>query len=128
MVLLLSLVLELYLHNLELLLRRSGAMLFDLREWIARIGGFIVFIFGFCTLGIITIPFLNYDTRRQAQLKNGSYLSSGLMGILFGWVDSQCWRGVRRDLHISIECCRDHPGCDTAGCLLGGISHSISVG
>jgi cytochrome c-type biogenesis protein len=64
-----------------------GALLFDLREWIARIGGVIVIIFGLHTIGVINIPFLDYDTRRQVRPKNGSYLSSGLMGIFFsaGW-------------------------------------------
>jgi cytochrome c-type biogenesis protein len=65
-----------------------GALLFDVREWIARIGGIIVIIFGLHTLGVINIPFLDYDTRRQAQPNPRlGYLSSGLMGVFFsaGW-------------------------------------------
>ncbi|NIS83003.1 MAG: cytochrome c biogenesis protein CcdA [Anaerolineales bacterium] len=64
-----------------------GVLLFDLREWIARIGGIIVVIFGLHTLGLINIPFLDYDTRKQVQPKKSDYLSSGLMGVFFsaGW-------------------------------------------
>ncbi|NIM92358.1 MAG: cytochrome c biogenesis protein CcdA [Anaerolineales bacterium] len=65
-----------------------GTLLFDLREWIARIGGVVVVIFGLHTIGIINIPFLNYDTRRQVQPnEKSSYVSSGLMGVFFsaGW-------------------------------------------
>lgn len=65
-----------------------GALLFDIREWITRIGGLIVIVFGLHTIGIINIPFLDYDTRRQAQPNaGGGYLSSALMGVFFsaGW-------------------------------------------
>jgi cytochrome c-type biogenesis protein len=64
-----------------------GALLFDLREWISRIGGIVVIIFGLHTIGVINIPFLDYDTRRQAQPKRTGYLSSGMMGVFFsaGW-------------------------------------------
>jgi cytochrome c-type biogenesis protein len=64
-----------------------GVLLFDVREWIARIGGIVVIIFGLHTLGVINIPFLDYDTRKQVQPKTSSYLSSGLMGVFFsaGW-------------------------------------------
>lgn len=64
-----------------------GALLFDLREWISRIGGIVVIIFGLHTIGVINIPFLDYDTRRQTQPKRTGYLSSGMMGVFFsaGW-------------------------------------------
>ncbi len=64
-----------------------GALLFDLREWISRIGGIVVIIFGLHTMGVINIPFLDYDTRRQAQPKRTGYISSGMMGVFFsaGW-------------------------------------------
>jgi cytochrome c-type biogenesis protein len=64
-----------------------GSLLFDVRDWISRIGGIVVIIFGLHTLGVIKIPFLNYDTRRQVRPKKSSYLSSGLMGVFFsaGW-------------------------------------------
>jgi len=62
----------------------------------------VAFVFGFSvvfvllgaaasaigTMGVITIPFLNYDTRRQVQPNPGlGYFSSALMGVFFaaGW-------------------------------------------
>jgi cytochrome c-type biogenesis protein len=64
-----------------------GILLFDIRDWISRIGGVVVIVFGLHTLGVINIPFLDYDTRRQTQPQKSSYLSSGLMGVFFsaGW-------------------------------------------
>ena len=63
-----------------------GSVLFDARDWITRIGGIVVIVFGLHTLGIIKIPFLNYDTRKQYS-GGTSFGSSYLMGIFFtaGW-------------------------------------------
>jgi cytochrome c-type biogenesis protein len=63
-----------------------GRLLYDARDWITRIGGIVVIIFGLHTLGIIKIPFLNYDTRKQYS-GGASFGSSYLMGIFFtaGW-------------------------------------------
>ncbi|MGD8620625.1 MAG: cytochrome c biogenesis protein CcdA [Anaerolineales bacterium] len=65
-----------------------GGLLFSIREWIARIGGAIVIVFGLHTLGLINIPFLDYDTRRQYTPRASAGLtSSALMGVFFsaGW-------------------------------------------
>lgn len=65
-----------------------GALLYDLHIVLAKIGGIVVIIFGIHTTGLITIPFLDYDTRRQVQPDPRlGYLSSALMGIFFsaGW-------------------------------------------
>jgi cytochrome c-type biogenesis protein len=65
-----------------------GALLYDVRTWLARIGGVIVIIFGLHTMGVISIPFLDYDTRREMQPNPTlGYLSSALMGVFFsaGW-------------------------------------------
>jgi len=67
-----------------------GALIsyFTVKRWIARIGGIVVVIFGLHTMGVINIPILDYDTRRQVRLDvRLSYLSSGLMGVFFsaGW-------------------------------------------
>jgi cytochrome c-type biogenesis protein len=61
-------------------------LLFDGRDWITRIGGVVVIIFGLHTLGVVKIPFLNYDTRKQYS-GGASFGSSYLMGIFFtaGW-------------------------------------------
>ena len=65
-----------------------GGILFDIRIWLGRIGGFIVIIFGLHMIGVFRIPLLEYDTRLQKlpDPKFG-YLSSVLMGIFFsaGW-------------------------------------------
>ena len=65
-----------------------GGLLYDARTIISKIGGIVVVIFGIHMIGIIRIPFLEYDTRRQElpDQKLG-YLSSALMGIFFsaGW-------------------------------------------
>lgn len=65
-----------------------GGLLFSVREWIARAGGAIVVLFGLHTIGLINIPFLDYDTRRQYTPGQGAGLtSSALMGVFFsaGW-------------------------------------------
>jgi len=65
-----------------------GALLFDARGLLTKVGGVIVILFGLHTLGLIHIPFLEYDTRRQqAPDRRLGYLSSALMGVFFsaGW-------------------------------------------
>jgi cytochrome c-type biogenesis protein len=65
-----------------------GSLLYDLRTTIAKIGGVVVVIFGLHTIGIINIPFLDYDIRRHERPDPGlGYLSSALMGVFFsaGW-------------------------------------------
>jgi cytochrome c-type biogenesis protein len=65
-----------------------GGLLFDVRTWLGRIGGLVVIVFGLHMIGVIRIPFLEYDTRLQEMPdpKLG-YLSSALMGVFFsaGW-------------------------------------------
>lgn len=65
-----------------------GGLLFDIRTWLARLGGLLVIIFGLHMIGVFRIPFLEYDTRMQElpDPKYG-YLSSALMGVIFsaGW-------------------------------------------
>jgi cytochrome c-type biogenesis protein len=55
---------------------------------IAKVGGAVVILFGLVTLGLVNIPWLNYDTRPEWQggRRNG-LLSSGFMGVFFaaGW-------------------------------------------
>src|SRR5512135_1651079 len=63
-----------------------GGLLIDYQNVITFIGGILVIIFGLHTIGIVRIPFLNYDTRRQYS-GGTSYGSSVLMGVFFaaGW-------------------------------------------
>jgi cytochrome c-type biogenesis protein len=65
-----------------------GGLLYDIRTWLARLGGVIVIIFGIHMIGIYRIPFLEYDGRFHSQVnQNLGYVSSVLMGIVFsaGW-------------------------------------------
>jgi cytochrome c-type biogenesis protein len=65
-----------------------GGLLFNLRTWLARIGGIVVIIFGLHMTGIFRIPFLEYDLRPQtAPDRKRGYLASALMGVFFsaGW-------------------------------------------
>jgi len=65
-----------------------GRLLYDQRDLLTKLGGIVVILFGLHMTGIIRIPFLAYDVRRQKlpDPKLG-YLSSFLMGIFFsaGW-------------------------------------------
>jgi cytochrome c-type biogenesis protein len=66
----------------------AGGFLFDLRSYLAKIGGLVVIIFGLHMLGIFHIPFLEYDTRvGTAPDRRWGYLSSAMMGVFFsaGW-------------------------------------------
>jgi cytochrome c-type biogenesis protein len=65
-----------------------GAFLFDARGLATKVGGLIVIVFGLHTMGVISIPFLEYDKRlHRAPDRRWGYLSSSLMGIVFsaGW-------------------------------------------
>ncbi len=65
-----------------------GGLLYDIRTWLAKIGGIVVVVFGLHMIGIFRIPFLEYDLRPQSTLdQRRSYFSSALMGVFFsaGW-------------------------------------------
>jgi cytochrome c-type biogenesis protein len=65
-----------------------GSLLFNIRPWLTKIGGIVVILFGLQMVGILRLPFLLYDTRRQfTPNPRLGYLSSVFMGIFFsaGW-------------------------------------------
>jgi cytochrome c-type biogenesis protein len=65
-----------------------GQLLYDLRSWLALLGGIVVVIFGLATAGVLNLPFLEYDTRYQGTSgRDLGYVSSFLMGVFFsaGW-------------------------------------------
>jgi cytochrome c-type biogenesis protein len=65
-----------------------GGLLYEMRTWLARIGGVVVILFGLHMTGILRIPFLEYDLRPQSMPdRNRGYVASFLMGIFFsaGW-------------------------------------------
>ncbi len=65
-----------------------GRVFYDVQVWLARIGGFVIIIFGLHMIGIFRIPFLEYDTRiQQMPDRKMGFLASALMGVFFvaGW-------------------------------------------
>ena len=74
--------------TLGLTLSAIGTLLYDLRFWLAKIGGVIVVIFGLHMTGLLRIPFLEYDLRPQTKVdQRRGFLSSALLGVTFsaGW-------------------------------------------
>lgn len=68
-----------------------GALLSAYRLVLMRVGGVLIVVFGLHTMGVIKIPFLYYDTRRQYRPRPElGYLSSMLMGFFFGAGWSPC--------------------------------------
>ncbi len=66
----------------------AGGVLYDLRTYLAKIGGIVVVILGLHMIGIYRIPFLEYDTRVHTAPNPGwGYASSALLGVFFsaGW-------------------------------------------
>lgn len=73
---------------LGLAVAAAGQVLYDLRFWLAKIGGVVVIIFGLHMIGVFRIPFLEYDVRvHSLPDPKWGYLSSALMGVFFsaGW-------------------------------------------
>jgi cytochrome c-type biogenesis protein len=71
-----------------ILISELGQLLFNLRDWIEKIGGIIVVLFGLHLSGILKLRWLDYDLRPKtiADQRRG-YFSSFLMGVFFsaGW-------------------------------------------
>lgn len=102
-----------------------GAFLYDIKDYLIRIGGGVVIIFGLHTMGVITIPFLDYDTRQQqAPDKRWGYLSSVLMGVFFsaGW--SPCVGPV---LGAVLTLALDADGVSRGATLLAAYSAGLAV-
>jgi cytochrome c-type biogenesis protein len=65
-----------------------GSALQDYKEWITRIGGAALILFGLHTLGAFTLPFLNLTRRLEADVgERPGYFRSTVVGITFaaGW-------------------------------------------
>jgi cytochrome c-type biogenesis protein len=64
-----------------------GQLFVTYKDWIARIGGIILIIFGLATMEIIHIPWFYMDTRHQFKGKTGTFWGSIAMGVFFaaGW-------------------------------------------
>ncbi len=58
------------------------------RDWITRVGGAVLVLFGLHTMGVLTIPILNLTRRLDVQIGvKQSYARSALVGVTFaaGW-------------------------------------------
>jgi cytochrome c-type biogenesis protein len=65
-----------------------GLLLVGIRSWLTKIGGLVVIVLGLYTMGVIHIPFLEYDKRvNRPPDPRWGYLSSSMMGVFFsaGW-------------------------------------------
>jgi cytochrome c-type biogenesis protein len=61
-----------------------GSLLLAYRDWISRIGGVLVIIFGLYMLGVLRIGAMARDTRVHLSDKPMGYLGTVLVGIAFG--------------------------------------------
>jgi cytochrome c-type biogenesis protein len=65
-----------------------GGFLVGFRDILAKVGGIIVVLFGLHLIGVLRIPFLEYDLRYQSQQsERRGLLTSMMMGVFFsaGW-------------------------------------------
>jgi cytochrome c-type biogenesis protein len=65
----------------------AGQFLLDYRDWIRRIGGVLIVIFGLYIAGLLKVGLFGRTTQWQLQEKPAGYLGSLLVGITFaiGW-------------------------------------------
>ena len=80
----------------------AGGLLFDVRNWLAKIGGVVIIIFGLHMIGVFRIPFLEYDARvHELPDPKLGYLSSASDGCVFlSRMVAVCRPGVRHDPDI----------------------------
>jgi len=65
-----------------------GQVFSQFKNTLAQIGGVVVILFGLATMGVLKLPWFNYDTRPQLTEKSPQGIwASGLMGLFFaaGW-------------------------------------------
>lgn len=64
-----------------------GQFLLDYREWIRRIGGLLIVVFGLYIAGVLRLGFLGRTAQWQIREKPAGYLGSLAVGITFaiGW-------------------------------------------
>jgi len=64
-----------------------GGVLISFKDWIGRLGGVLIALLGLHMIGVIRIPFLDYEKRVDVSNYSVGYLSSLFIGMLFafGW-------------------------------------------
>jgi cytochrome c-type biogenesis protein len=65
----------------------AGQFLLDYRDWIRRIGGVLIVLFGLYIAGILKLAFLGRTQQFQLRAKPAGYLGSLIVGVTFaiGW-------------------------------------------
>jgi len=66
----------------------AGRFLYDFQQWLAKIGGLVVLLFGLHLSGLLHIEWFEYDFRlRRSGFHSNRMVNSFLMGIFFsaGW-------------------------------------------
>ena len=66
----------------------AGGLLYELRFWLAKIGGIVVIVFGLHMIGVFHLSFLAYDTRVP---EDGLFLFCVDGCVLLGGLVSLCW-------------------------------------
>ena len=67
-----------------------GQLMLRYREWISRVGGVLIIVFGLYLLGILNLGFLARDTRLHLANKPLGYFGTLVVGIAFGAGWSPC--------------------------------------
>lgn len=67
-----------------------GQLMLRYRDWISRIGGVLIIVFGLYMLGVFNLGFLMKDTRLHLSDKPIGYLGTLVVGIAFGAGWSPC--------------------------------------
>jgi len=64
-----------------------GNLFGQYKQWIGRIGGAVLIVFGLATMDVLRIPWFYMDTRPEFRGKTGTYWGSLAMGLFFaaGW-------------------------------------------
>lgn len=66
----------------------AGQAFGQYKSGLAQVGGAVVIVFGLHTLGLLRLPWLDYDTRPHwSRRRPAGYMSSALLGVFFaaGW-------------------------------------------
>ena len=67
-----------------------GTLLRDYQQWVARVGGVLLILFGIYLLGIVRPLFLMREWRVELARKPLGYFGSGLVGVTFGAAWTPC--------------------------------------
>jgi len=84
-----------------------GRVLLQQRDWINRIGGVIIIVFGLYLLGVLNIGFFSQERRLHLANKPVGYLGTVLVGIAFGAGWTPCIGPILGSILISTSSSAD---------------------